>query len=208
MQRSASRNHPSFVIHLGNLAKLCLGKSAVIKIPYYLFQKVVHGNYSQNPTVFIQNHCKMLSAGLHPAEKNIGPYAARHKIGRTHGLFHNVIQRSVRQTEIIFGIQNSLDIIGCFTANRILRITALSYRLVPLIKALLLPKEGYICAVCGKFADRHIVKLKDILDHLFLTLIDDTLFTAGINHHAYLFFADMLLFGIRINANEPQNSVS
>ena len=33
-------------------------------------------------------------------------------------------------------------------------------------------------------------------------------FTADINHHAYLFFADMLLFGIRINANEPQNSVS
>ena len=144
---------------------------------------------------------------LHIAEQNVRLDRLRHEVRRLHCQFQSVFPASVLLPQIDLGVENADHLVGRAIADGIPGKPAAADDFFPHIVRILHPEDDEIGAMGQNFPGGQIVKLKHVLNKVLFFLIDGAGFAAGLNHHADVLLADVLVLLVGINAEQSENGV-
>ena len=107
----------------------------------------------------------------------------------------------------ILCIKNADDAVGVILINRNSRITVFYGKLRNLFKRTGHFNRGHFRSVGHNVACVKVVKLKNIINHFFLSIFDNAFFAADINHHSDFFFCHFLFVSIGVKSEKTHNRI-
>ena len=139
--------------------------------------------------------------------------AAGHRFGDKDGLADNIAQGHILGQvgadifEQIFDICYADYIVGIVVVNGDSRIAVVHRERDYFAQRIAYLCRRHVGAVGHYISGVEVIELEDVVYHLFLRVLYNALFSADIDHHAYLLFGHGLLRCVRIVAQQTDKAV-
>ena len=208
LQRYIAHQLPQPAVQLLYVGLRVAGVVGLIsQVSNQLLYQVVYGYDAHHAAVFVHDHRHGVAGLFHVAKQQVGLYSLRHKIGRMYGLVHNAPAGPVAQAEVVLGVEDADYLVRRTVTDGVESVAALVDGLFPDLVAVLQPEDNHVGAVGGDVAHHNVVKLKDVLDELFLLVVYGALLAARVYHHPYLFLADLVLRLVGVYAAQAKHQI-
>ena len=107
----------------------------------------------------------------------------------------------------ILCVKHADNAVGVILIDGDSRITVFNRKLGNLLKGAGNLDCGHLGSVGHDIACVKVVKFKDVINHLFLSVFDNSLFAADINHHAYFFFGHIFFVCVGVKAEKANHRI-
>ena len=181
----------------------------ILNIADYRFEHVFERHYSRRAAELVNDyrHLRVLVGHL------LEQIAAGHRFGDENGLADNIAQSHIlRQVgadilEQIFDIRYADYVVGVVVIDGDSRIAVVHRERDYFAQRIAYLSRRHIGAVGHYISGVEVIELEDVVYHLFLRVLYNALFSADIDHHAYLLFGHGLLRCVRIVAQQTDETV-
>ena len=174
------------------------GVEFVVDVAHDLLQQILHGHQAGGAAVLVNDDGQVNLPALHIPEELVGAHRLGHKVGRPEQLPHRLGLRPAGIDEPLPGAEQADDVVGVLLIDREPGQAGGLYGGLDLLGRVVHPQHLHVGAVNHHVLGGHVVKLEDVLDHLFLAGLDGALLLADVHHHAdaLLGYLIVLLIGV------------